>query len=778
MNFKLRIVPPGIPPYIVALDIDDCVIGRSPEADLLIDDNAVSRRHARLFLNKGVVYLEDLDSNNGTYLGKHPIEQPVAVHTGAVIRLAAGLGLKGASIEIHLLETPIAATHEMNLLGKSVVKNALDVLADSSILPPTIGGEAELRRHAERVGLINEVHAALGNSVTEDALLELILDRIFHYLRPDAGMIFLKNNVAELYEAGKREKRGFRAKTLHSRALFHELMDEGKALLVRDLIGEELFSGSESLHGSGIRSLVASPLLDQDGTLGTIVLYSCSLLGQFSEEDLELLVQLSAIATLRIRNLRLVDLAAQQLLDANKMLEEEVTRRTHDLNDRKNQLETLDGIVKTLNREHTLSKVLGCVLEQGFALFPQAEKGSLLLWDKTSQQFRFEASRGFQDLSDITLSREEALARYTHDAKEVAEGVYLIRDCQRLNQDAKFAHLPSVSSLLAMSVIIEEELRGFLVLGNGTDADAISLDEGQKLSRYRDHAIAAVAKALLLEELELEHAERHRAERQVLVQEKMAVLGELTGGIAHGINNPNNRVVNGVVNLRSTLVEFKSFLIHLLNKDQDPDGDLTRAFLERFNRLESDLIHVEEGGGRIQDFVKDLQLVLCVGDEGRRKADLLERLLAAIHISQARYSDVDIRFEADCSLVLECWPEEMTRVFTALIANACQSIQERCLDKQDSTGKLTISIEKFRSEVQIVFEDTGCGIPEENLPKIFDPFFTSKSLGQGTGLGLSTVYGIIKENRGDISVKETSRQGTTFLIQFPEHRTPSGGAFL
>jgi signal transduction histidine kinase len=63
--------------------------------------------------------------------------------------------------------------------------------------------------------------------------------------------------------------------------------------------------------------------------------------------------------------------------------------------------------------------------------------------------------------------------------------------------------------------------------------------------------------------------------------------------------------------------------------------------------------------------------------------------------------------------------------------------------------------------------DTGCGIPEENLPKIFDPFFTTKEPGKGTGLGLSTSYGIVKEMGGDIRVKETSPGGTTFLMELP-----------
>ncbi|MBW2240324.1 MAG: PAS domain-containing sensor histidine kinase, partial [Deltaproteobacteria bacterium] len=67
----------------------------------------------------------------------------------------------------------------------------------------------------------------------------------------------------------------------------------------------------------------------------------------------------------------------------------------------------------------------------------------------------------------------------------------------------------------------------------------------------------------------------------------------------------------------------------------------------------------------------------------------------------------------------------------------------------------------------IEVSDTGCGIPEENLSKIFDPFFTTKGPEKGTGLGLSTSYGIVKENGGRITIKETGPKGTTFLIEFP-----------
>ena len=91
------------------------------------------------------------------------------------------------------------------------------------------------------------------------------------------------------------------------------------------------------------------------------------------------------------------------------------------------------------------------------------------------------------------------------------------------------------------------------------------------------------------------------------------------------------------------------------------------------------------------------------------------------------------------------------------------------MDAMENNGTLTFRtyIDKDAGNACLEVQDTGCGIPEEQIPKIFDPFFTTKSPGKGTGLGLSTVYSILQENKGRISVKETSPAGTTFLLEFP-----------
>jgi len=98
-------------------------------------------------------------------------------------------------------------------------------------------------------------------------------------------------------------------------------------------------------------------------------------------------------------------------------------------------------------------------------------------------------------------------------------------------------------------------------------------------------------------------------------------------------------------------------------------------------------------------------------------------------------------------------------VFLNLITNAAQAI--------DGDGTLTIDSKSDGQNVELSFSDTGCGIPDDVLPKIFDPFFTTKPVGEGTGLGLSIVHKIVKSHGGSIKVRTTPKKGTTFTVSLP-----------
>ena len=104
---------------------------------------------------------------------------------------------------------------------------------------------------------------------------------------------------------------------------------------------------------------------------------------------------------------------------------------------------------------------------------------------------------------------------------------------------------------------------------------------------------------------------------------------------------------------------------------------------------------------------------------------------------------------------------QISQVIINLVMNA--------LDAMDGKGTLTFRTYRDKQQQRVFLEvsDTGCGIPEENLSKVFDPFFTTKEVGKGTGMGLSTAYGNVIENRGNICIKSSGPQGTSFLMEFP-----------
>ncbi|MBW2145248.1 MAG: hypothetical protein JRG75_12745 [Deltaproteobacteria bacterium] len=126
------------------------------------------------------------------------------------------------------------------------------------------------------------------------------------------------------------------------------------------------------------------------------------------------------------------------------------------------------------------------------------------------------------------------------------------------------------------------------------------------------------------------------------------------------------------------------------------------------------------------------------------------------------FSNIIIKKElSDQMMLINSDKEHLSQVIINLVMNAIAAMGG------DGTLTLRTCRDKPERKVYLEVADTGCGIPEENLIRVFDPFFSTKELGKGTGLGLSTAYGIIKEAGGNISVKETSSEGTTFLLELP-----------
>jgi len=225
---------------------------------------------------------------------------------------------------------------------------------------------------------------------------------------------------------------------------------------------------------------------------------------------------------------------------------------------------------------------------------------------------------------------------------------------------------------------------------------------------------------------------------QIAQSEKMASLGQLAAGVAHEINNP----LTGILLYANLALE---------RLDQ---ADPLRKYLES----------VVNDTDRCKDIVKNLLSYSRQASPTKeifQVNSLVEESLNLIR-HQKRFFNIKLvkKMSKDMMLV-HADKNQLSQVIINLVMNA--------IDAMERKGTLTLQTlcDKPNKKAYIEVSDTGCGIPKENLLKIFDPFFTTKGSEKGTGLGLSTSYGIVEENGGRISIKETSPMGTTFSLEFP-----------
>jgi phosphoserine phosphatase RsbU/P len=327
--FKLHIVPAEGAPFVHELRGDSLVIGRAAGCDLALADPFLSRQHSRFFRRGERLFVEDLGSRNGTHVNGRPVHGPTEVGPGDAIQISGsvltlvppgGPTASGAPAGVGGGEAPGDGGFDNTVFLSR--QSAADLLEQQTAAAAAALGDEALRRYAERLKLLNEVHQALGRSLTLDALLELILDRVFDHLRPEQGVIFLKRPDGQLERAASRAVDAAQAESvelLGSRSLAREVADRGAAALVLDAQTDVRLAGAESIMISGVRSLLAAPLLEREGTLGMIVLGSKVAVRQFNEEDMDLLVSVASVAALYIRNLALAEEAAERRLLAEEL---------------------------------------------------------------------------------------------------------------------------------------------------------------------------------------------------------------------------------------------------------------------------------------------------------------------------------------------------------------------------------------------------------------------------------------------------------------------------
>jgi signal transduction histidine kinase len=268
-------------------------------------------------------------------------------------------------------------------------------------------------------------------------------------------------------------------------------------------------------------------------------------------------------------------------------------------------------------------------------------------------------------------------------------------------------------------------------------------------------------------ELENTLSKLKATQAQLIHSEKMASLGELTAGIAHEIQNP----LNFVNNFSDVSAEMIEEIEGEIKKNKEERNELLMA--EILRDIKENLLKINHHGKRADSIVKGM-LDHSRTNGGERVLTNInsladEYLRLSFHGMRAKNSNFQANFEThfDPNLPkVNVIPQNIGRVFLNIINNAFQAIDNTDTGKKDPDFKpiVKVATRDLGDKIEITIADNGPGIPEEIKDKIFQPFFTTKPTGEGTGLGLSLSYDIIKAHGGDLEVESKLNEGSVFKI--------------
>ncbi len=431
----------------------------------------------------------------------------------------------------------------------------------------------------------------------------------------------------------------------------------------------------------------------------------------------------------------------RQLQRKNRALEDLVLARTEEIRAQARELETLDRIVEVINREVSLENVLRSVLEQGMKLFPNAEKGVFLMFDPDTRRTEVVGVAGYdpQMFRGLSLSFEEAMQRYSGRAEQLGEGVYLIRsaDFPHLAAAEKISHFPQPKAMLAMAVTLGGRMEGFLIFDNFTNEHAFGPPDLQKLSRVREHAVSAIAKARILRELQLRNEQAEDANRAKSI---------FLANMSHELRTPMNAIIG-----------FSEILVERLQDKVEP-------------KYVGFLRSILQSGQHLLGIINDI-LDLSKVEAGKMEIypetfPVRPAIESVCQVMRGLSAKKNIAFEIDVASdvrEIETDHAKFKQILYNLLSNAVKFSKP--------AGVVTIRARVKGDVLVVTVIDRGIGIASQHREVIFDEFrqidtAASRSHG-GTGLGLSLVKKFVELQRGTVSVQSVLGEGSEFTFTLP-----------
>lgn len=294
--------------------------------------------------------------------------------------------------------------------------------------------------------------------------------------------------------------------------------------------------------------------------------------------------------------------------------------------------------------------------------------------------------------------------------------------------------------------------------------------------------LKSIEAELIHKNAELEKALKNAKEmhEHLVITEKMASLGQITAGIAHEIKNPLGFIKTNIDPLKRDINDLLQVLerYESLIQEQNLQHQFTGIdalkneldFTSLVREIQLLLDGMKDGAGRTTQIVKSLGNFSRAGEEQPVLGDVHEGIDSTLILLSGELGKrIRIIKEYGDLPNIECYPGKLNQVFMNILTNAVQAI--------DQKGEIVIKTRLEGQNIHISIADSGKGMPEEVKKRIFEPFYTTKPMGSGAGLGLSISYSIVSHHNGKIKVNSEPGKGTEFAITLPL-KQPDSGAIL
>lgn len=267
--------------------------------------------------------------------------------------------------------------------------------------------------------------------------------------------------------------------------------------------------------------------------------------------------------------------------------------------------------------------------------------------------------------------------------------------------------------------------------------------------------------------------ELHRMEAELRLAQRLEAIGQLAAGVAHEINTPAQFVADNLTFLAESWDEVRSLLPRVFEAEAAPSSGApasssqdNMAFL--LQEVPKAIEQSREGMERIASIVRAMKHFSHPGGDAMKRTKINEAIESTVTVSRNEWkyvASVDLELDPNLPEVW-CYPGELNQVFLNLMVNAAHAIQERMKKEGGEMGRIVVRTSVVDGGVEVSVSDTGCGIPAAIRGRIYDPFFTTKDVGKGTGQGLSMAHNVIvNRHKGSLRFESEEGRGTTFYIR-------------